>query len=74
MSGLARVINNAARLGDAHGDHAFALKLLDNGLAKFRDPPFLSARGRCSIGPNWPLEAATDRQPESPWQKRCRST
>lgn len=36
-SGLARVINNAARLGDAHGDHAFALKLLDNGLAKFKD-------------------------------------
>jgi catechol 2,3-dioxygenase-like lactoylglutathione lyase family enzyme len=38
-SGLARVINNAARLGDAHGDHAFALKLLDNGLAKFKDAP-----------------------------------
>jgi catechol 2,3-dioxygenase-like lactoylglutathione lyase family enzyme len=36
-SGLARVINNAARLGDAHGDDAFALKLLENGLAKFKD-------------------------------------
>jgi catechol 2,3-dioxygenase-like lactoylglutathione lyase family enzyme len=41
MSGLARVINNAARLGDAHGDHAFALKLIDNGLAKFTDAPRL---------------------------------
>ena len=40
-SGLARVINNAARLGDAHGDHAFALKLLDNGLAKFKDAPLI---------------------------------
>ena len=40
-SGLARVINNAARLGDAHGDHAFALKLLDNGLAKFSDAPII---------------------------------
>jgi catechol 2,3-dioxygenase-like lactoylglutathione lyase family enzyme len=41
MSGLARVINNSARLGDAHGDHAFALKLIDNGLAKFTDAPRL---------------------------------
>lgn len=41
MTGLARVINNAARLGDAKGDHAFALQLLDNGLAKFLDAPIL---------------------------------
>ena len=41
MTGLARVINNAARQADAHGDHAFALKLLDNGLAKFTDAPLL---------------------------------
>ena len=41
MTGLARVINNAARQGDAHGDHAFALQLLDNGLAKFLDAPIL---------------------------------
>jgi hypothetical protein len=39
MTGLARVINNAARLGDAHGDHVFALKLLNNGLAKFKEAP-----------------------------------
>ena len=38
-SGLARVINNASRQGDAHGDHVFALKLLDNGLAKFKEAP-----------------------------------
>ena len=38
-TGLARVIDNAARLGDAKGDDAAALKLLDNGLAKFTDAP-----------------------------------
>ena len=38
-SGLARVINNAARLGDARGDDRFAFKLLENGLAKFKDAP-----------------------------------
>lgn len=38
-TGLARVIDNAARLGDAHGDHAFALRLLENGLARFTDAP-----------------------------------
>jgi catechol 2,3-dioxygenase-like lactoylglutathione lyase family enzyme len=40
-SGLARVIENAARQGDARGDHEFARRLLDNGLAKFRDAPLL---------------------------------
>lgn len=38
-TGLARVIDNAARLGDAHGDHVFALRLLENGLARFTDAP-----------------------------------
>ena len=38
-SGLARVIDNAARQGDARGDHEFARRLLDNGLAKFPDSP-----------------------------------
>lgn len=33
------MINNAARLGDAHGADALALKLLDSGLAKFTDAP-----------------------------------
>ena len=40
-SGLARVIDNAARQGDARGDHEFARRLLDNGLAKFLDAPIL---------------------------------
>ena len=40
-SGLARVIDNAARQGDARGDDAFALKLLDNGLAKFTEAPII---------------------------------
>lgn len=35
------MIDNAARQGDARGDHAFALKLLDNGLAKFTEAPLL---------------------------------
>lgn len=38
-TGLARVIDNAARQGDARGDDAFALKLLENGLAKYADAP-----------------------------------
>lgn len=38
-TGLARVIDNAARQGDARGDDPFALKLLENGLARFTDAP-----------------------------------
>jgi catechol 2,3-dioxygenase-like lactoylglutathione lyase family enzyme len=35
--GLAQIIHVAARLGDAHGDEALALKTLENGLARFAD-------------------------------------
>jgi hypothetical protein len=35
--GLKQVIYVAARLGDAHGDEALALKTLENGLARFTD-------------------------------------
>jgi catechol 2,3-dioxygenase-like lactoylglutathione lyase family enzyme len=35
--GLAGIINVAARLGDAHGDEALALKTLENGLRRFAD-------------------------------------
>lgn len=35
--GLTQVIYVAARLGDAHGDEALALKTLENGLARFVD-------------------------------------
>ena len=35
--GLAQIIYVAARLGDAHGDEALALKTLENGLARFTD-------------------------------------
>jgi len=35
--GLAQWINVAARLGDAHGSEAAALKTLDNGLARYKD-------------------------------------
>ena len=37
VEGLAQIINVAARLGDAHGDEALALKTLENGLHRFRD-------------------------------------
>jgi catechol 2,3-dioxygenase-like lactoylglutathione lyase family enzyme len=33
--GLAQIVNVAARLGDAHGDEALALKTLESGLARF---------------------------------------
>jgi hypothetical protein len=38
-TGLARVIDNAARQGDAHGDDAAALAILQNGLARYADAP-----------------------------------
>jgi hypothetical protein len=37
LEGLAQIINVAARLGDAHGDEALALKTLENGLTRFAD-------------------------------------
>lgn len=33
--GLTQIIHVAARLGDAHGDEALALKTLENGLIRF---------------------------------------
>jgi catechol 2,3-dioxygenase-like lactoylglutathione lyase family enzyme len=41
ITGLARVIDNAARQGDARGDDAFAMQLLENGLARYTDAPGL---------------------------------
>lgn len=38
-TGLAGVIEVAARLGDAHGDEAKALKTLENGLKRFAGAP-----------------------------------
>ncbi|HSL46222.1 MAG TPA: VOC family protein [Anaerolineales bacterium] len=35
--GLAQIIHVAARLGDAHGDEALALKTLENGINRFTD-------------------------------------
>ena len=40
-TGLAGFTNVAARLGDAHGDEALALKTIENGLKKFPDAPAL---------------------------------
>jgi hypothetical protein len=40
-TGLAGIILVAARLGDAHGDEAKALKTLENGLKRFPDAPKL---------------------------------
>jgi catechol 2,3-dioxygenase-like lactoylglutathione lyase family enzyme len=38
-TGLARVIDNAARQGDSRGDDAVGLKMLENGFARFPDAP-----------------------------------
>ncbi len=38
-TGLAQIVLTAARLGDAHGDEALALKTLENGIARFTDAP-----------------------------------
>jgi hypothetical protein len=40
-TGLAGVIEVAARLGDAHGDETKALKALENGFQRFPDAPLL---------------------------------
>lgn len=37
VEGLAQVLTVAARLGDAHGDEALALKTLEKGLTRFPD-------------------------------------
>lgn len=39
VEGLAQIIQVAARLGDARGDEALALKTLENGLARFPKAP-----------------------------------
>lgn len=41
MAGLAKVLNVAARLGDAHGDEARALKTLETGLKRFPGAPVI---------------------------------
>jgi catechol 2,3-dioxygenase-like lactoylglutathione lyase family enzyme len=38
-TGLAKILDVAARLGDAHGDDAAALKTLESGLARHPDAP-----------------------------------
>src|SRR5262245_42722400 len=40
-SGLAKIVLTAARLGDAHGDDAKALRALEGGLARHPDAPRL---------------------------------
>src|SRR5262245_53131598 len=40
-AGLAKIIEVAARLGDAHGDDAAALKTLESGLSRYPEAPAL---------------------------------
>src|SRR5262245_1742511 len=40
-SGLAKILEVAARLGDAHGDEAAALKTLESGLSRYPDAPIV---------------------------------
>lgn len=40
-TGLAQIVLTAARLGDARGDEALALKTLEGGIARFSDAPAL---------------------------------
>jgi catechol 2,3-dioxygenase-like lactoylglutathione lyase family enzyme len=42
VTGLASVLNVAARLGDAHGDDEKALKTIQNGLKRYADTPSLT--------------------------------
>jgi hypothetical protein len=40
-TGLAKILDVAARLGDAHGDDSAALKTLESGLSRYPDAPLL---------------------------------
>jgi len=40
-AGLAKILEVAARLGDAHGDDAQALKSLESGLSRYQEAPVL---------------------------------
>jgi catechol 2,3-dioxygenase-like lactoylglutathione lyase family enzyme len=40
-TGLAKILEVAARLGDAHGDDATALKTLENGLSRYPEAPII---------------------------------
>lgn len=75
-SGLARVIDNAARQGDARGDHEFARRLLDNGLVWPSSGMLrcLTEPGRCFTGRNWQCVEVIGRQLRVPCPKRCRSS
>jgi len=51
-TGLARVIENAARLGDAKGDDGEATRLLEIGLERFSAAPGSNGPGPFSISPS----------------------
>ena len=53
--GLVQITYVAARLGDAHGDEALALKTLESGLTRFRRRRRMrsTSRGRICIERNW---------------------
>jgi catechol 2,3-dioxygenase-like lactoylglutathione lyase family enzyme len=40
-TGLAKILDVAARLGDAHGDDAAALRTLESGLSRYSDAPIV---------------------------------
>ncbi len=69
-TGLARVISNAARQGDARGDHANAIRLIGNGLRQVSQRPRCRAGPGPSIGPNWPVVFPTPISPGPPLPRR----
>jgi hypothetical protein len=59
-TGLAKILNVATRLEDAHGDETKALKALENGLKQYPDAPILDTmRELCFIARNSPFAWAT---------------
>jgi hypothetical protein len=55
-TGLVRVIENAARLGDAKGDDSAAAGILDRGWLASSMRQLWSEPWRSSSGPSWPCE------------------
>lgn len=66
-TGLVRVLEVAARQGDAHGDDAWALEVLDRGLARHPDAAPKSRPGRCCTGSSCWCGSAGAPRPRPSW-------
>lgn len=71
---LARIVDLTARQGDARGDHARALAVLDRGMARHADAPTVERARALLYQPNsWFGSVSSTVQPQrSPRPRNCR--